>query len=314
MGLSDEERLTKFFWAMQGWRKKLCKFADSFKQGDTTSMYTSEKKRDVVRGWVRELDRLVGLCLRKTDFSSAYWLMGPNEDSFAGLMGEAYSLDVDASPDSYAHLDDPERLSVRWWLYEADYAEAADRLQRGRQKHDGLRELAAWWDCYSYFAAVMYPVWRYQDAFFPAGVRGGLTRLVGEMVNRRFEVSVGDYNGDAARMERYLLLKHRAVVLLLEKESNSRHGDAYFREEFDGSAVYEKVAGMSAKDLKSFFDEESKRKWEWDKEYREGEMKKSEEKPDGLFGPPVKRESEGAVKRESKSKKGLAKRGGKRGR
>lgn len=293
MGLSNEERLSKFFWSMQDFRSKLHDFAERLPD-ERTSVYTSERARDVARGWVAQVDLLVGLLLRRTNRGgSTYWLMGEGEQSLGALRSETYQLSHDAEPDSYGILREAEYETVSWWRENADHAMAADRLQfSGFKKRDGLVSLAKWWDLYGYFSAVLYAMDRYDDALFPQAVQDGFIRLIGEMTNRRFEVCYGYAQDDHAKQEMYLLLKLKAFHLLLSEEEKKRKGDDYFKKKFDGYALWEKVAKLSAKDMKALFDGEQERKWKWEREYRATEAEKKEEKADGLFGPKVPSEED----------------------
>lgn len=290
MGLSNEERLSRFFWLMQDFRAKLHDFAERLSV-ERTNVYTTERVQAVARGWVEQADRLVGLLLRRTNRGgSTYWFLGEGEQSFGALRSEPYELTYDAEPNAYAASQDAEYETAHWWADNADYAMAADGLQRsGFKRRPELVLLAKWWDLYGYFSAILYVMDRYDDDLFPQEVQDGFVQLMGEMTNRRFEVCYGcdSANQECAKQEYYLLLKFKAFRLLLQQETKPLKGDDYFKKKFDGYALWDKVAKMSAKDLKKLFDEEQERKSNWESEYRAKEFEKKEKKADGLFGPKV---------------------------
>jgi len=188
-------------------------------------------------------------------------------------------------------MPEDEVESVSWWAENAGMEMAAERLQgHGYLRHEGLTALGKWWDLYSYISAVIYPMWRYDDDLFPAAVQEGFTRLVGEMVNRRFEVCFGYSNESSrGRMETYLLLKHRAFHVLLKEAGKKQKGMDYLKKQFDGYALWDTVAKLSAKDLVDLFKKESDEKWAWDQKYHADEAEKEKKNPklDGLFGPVV---------------------------
>jgi len=287
MGLSNEERVTKFLWCMLGWRKKVVELQES-----VSRQRRGDKARGVTAKWVKTIDHLTGQVVRGANRNSAYWIMGENEGSFHGLMSQPYDIRSDAEPSGYEGLPEGEYEAVQWWQDNADFSFVAQRLVFPPYKgHEGLDSLAKWWDQHGYVSAVVYAVWRYQDGLFSPKIRREFEVLVGEMTNRRFEVCFSEHGVEAKtqhKMETYLLLKSKAFHLMLRDETKNLKGEAYFKRKFDGYKLFEKVAAMSAKDLKDLFDAEDKRKWDWDRQYRKDEEAKKVEKVSGLFGPPVK--------------------------
>lgn len=287
MGLSNEERMSKFLWCMQSWRKKVVEL-----QAAISRQKDRDEARAVVAKWVETIDHLTGQFVRGANQNSAYWILGENADSFHGLMADPYDIRADAEPSGYASMPEGEYETVQWWQNNADFDFVASRLVFSPYKsHEGLEQLAKWWDQQMYISAVIYPVWRYQDDLFPSGIKQAFETLVGEMVNRRFEVCFSEYGvaeKEQHRMETYLLLKSKAFHLLLRDETKNLKGKDYFNKKFDGYALLAKVAAMSAKDLKDLFEAEDKRKWDWDRKYHADEEAKKVEKVSGLFGPPVK--------------------------
>ena len=290
MGLSNEERYTKFFWSAMGFRRNLAELAQ--RVGDERVDWTTDERCGaIVRGWVRTMDHMVGEMHQKTaGGGSAYWLMGESETSLRGLLSEPYNLRVDAEPETFILATEPEYETVGWWSRKADHSMTADRLQgHPYQSHKGLKELALWWDAYGFLSALSYPLNRYKDKCFPKSIHKAFTQLSGEMINRRFEVCFGAADDDAPRIEQYLLVKHNAFHSLLEEEMKKRQGDDYLKKKFDGYKLYEQVAKMTAKDLSDHFEKKRDAKYEWERKYHADEEKKREANPkaSGLFGPKV---------------------------
>ena len=287
MGLSNEERMTKFLWCMLGWRKKMVDL-----QGAVSRQEKGNRARNIVTKWVKEIDYLTGQVVRGANQNSAYWILGENEGSFHGLMSQPYDIRADAEPSTYVDLLEGEYEAVQWWQNNVDFDFVASRLVfPPYPSHEGLEQLAKWWDQYEYVSAIVYAVWRYQDDLFPLKIRRAFETLVGETVNRRFEVCFSEFGVDEKtqhKMETYLLLKSKAFHLLLRDATKNLKGEDYFKKKFDGYTLFEKVAAMSAKDLKDLFDAEDKRKWDWRREYDTAEDAKKVEKVSGLFGPVVK--------------------------
>ncbi len=287
MGLSNEERYTKFFWSMKAWRAQVHEFASKL-DDDRVSDTTLEKTRDVANSWVARLDRLVGLVLRKTNTNSAYWLMGERDNSFRDLMADEFTLRYSNPPEEEEqkeHVD-----SARWWLEQADMVHTVDHLHSSgfQPPPQGLMALARWWDFYNYFSAILYSVGRYDDNLFGNEVGDGLTQLMGEMVNRRFEVCFGSYgHAEAAKMETYLLLKNRAFHLLLDAEFKAK-GPDYFDKPFDGRALWKRIAMYTRAELHDVFEKAQNEKWEWEREYnkKEAEKRAAAAPVNGLYGPP----------------------------
>lgn len=288
MGLSNEERMTKFLWCMQGWRKKVVDLQESLGRKE-------EKSRRVVGSWVKRIDGMTGEIVQGANRNSAYWLLGENEGSFHGLMSNPYDLRSDAEPDSYSVMGESKYETAGWWSSEVDFSFVASRIVFPPYKsHEGLAQLAKWWDQHGYVSAIIYPVWRYDDDLFSKRVKNEFQKLIGEMTNLRFEVCFSEYGDktDQHRIETYLLLKSKAFHLLLQQETKKLKGAAYLEKKFNGYALFKKVAAMSALDLKNLFDAESKRKWDWDRKYHKDEDAKKVEKASGLFGPVVKKKEE----------------------
>jgi hypothetical protein len=284
MGLGTDERYAKFFFTMQGWRSKLNELRRAL-EAERTSAYSTETSASVVTSWIARIDLLVGQCLRLTNSSSAYWILGENKDSFVGLLTNPYELNDSDSDKAAVLFPDPTAGSIEAWLRDSSYKETASYLQSNAVRHEGLNALAAWWDAFAYVSAVMYPVWRYEDDLFSSEIKVGFLALIGEMVNRRFEVCFGANSPKSpARSELFLLLKHRAFHVLLDELGRTIPKEEYWTKIIDGEGLYARIASMNSKELKAFFEAELTRKHKQDCEYDTEEAAKQEQKSDGLFG------------------------------
>lgn len=282
MGLSNEERILKFFWAASGWRKALYLLAN--KVGDERVNYTDERAENIVKGWIRELDWMVGYVQQaRGNPGNVFWLLGEGDDTLQGLLSDPYGIEQDLTPQEVV-FDEPKYETVRWWAQEADYAFTARRLQFPPfQQHEKLEALALWWDAYKYMGGVAYPLFRYDDKLFGAEMNERFFILCGQIINRRFEVCFGGEDSKNMKTERYLLWKHAAFhTLLLEAEGKLKRDD-YFKKRFDGYALYEQVAKMEPKDLHEMFERVQKQKDARERKFRDDRAKR-EPKPDGLFG------------------------------
>ena len=302
VGLSNEERLTKFFWNALGWRRKLSRLATVV--GDArVSSFTSEEAATVVTGWIATVDTLVGAVHLAGGGGSAYWLTGESEQSLCAMLADPYLLENASQPPPETPTE-----TLNWWDTAANYSFTAGRLVFPPFKgHEGLAQLARWWDCYGYMSALWYAINRYEDGVFKSEVRERFTRLCGEIINRRFEVCFGQFNEDndePARVEQYLLTKHNIFHALLDAEQDVSMGtdagkksmgtDAGKKsmgtdagKKFDGYALYERVAKMSTKDMADFFATQREGSRNRERAYITETRARAAESPapDGLFGP-----------------------------
>lgn len=293
MGLSNEERFSKFFWGVEGWRRELMKL--SAEVLDSQAVYKgSETCKEVVADWIRRIDLMTGLVHRANGNGGIYWLAGEGDSCLRALLSDPYLLKADAHPEGYALPTPHKDESAAGWG-DADFSMTASRLEFPPFKsREGVKALAQWWDAYGYLSHIAYPIYRYDDDLFTPEVKRVFTELSGEIINRRFDVCFSYWvdKSDHERVERYLLLKHRAFHLLLEEdvERLGLHGEGYFEKEYDGRALYEIVGKMSAKDLIELFKKHAKAQ---DERQREHNLKHSDqEKPDGVLGPPVPKKKE----------------------
>lgn len=283
MGLSNEERYQKYFWGMQAWRKRLYDFASQLEDKPPLHSHERITRREMAMGWVKEVDRLVGaLIMGKTNKSASYWVFGEGDNSFLSLHSDPdYLLESRESAREY----DTKVESLCWWSNHSDYSMAIYRLQVSGKRYEGAVHLARWWDAYAHFSALAYSIYRYEDGLFPKFITEPLNALVGEIVNRRFEVCFDDYEETAAeRLEQMLLLKHKAFHLLLSKETGHKGGDAYFRERFEGYALWDKVARMSVTELKGLFQEERSAQRQLEDARDDTRREQQSKKPDWMVG------------------------------
>lgn len=289
MGLSNEERLTKFFWAAKSWRSRLVDLQEQIGRKEKES-------KAVVGDWIRRIDLLVGEVMLQTNRNSAYWLFGENDGSVAHLLAQDYDLRQYAEPDSYATMPETAYESISWWQDNVDHFFLVGRLQgHPFSSHEGINALARWWDAYAYISALIYPMWRYHDDLFPRKVQQQFKRLCGEMLNRRFEVcfpTCGTPDEEQYKLELFLLMKLRAFHLLLKTETKNWKGKRYLEKKYPGYELLERVGKMSALDLHNLFEKEQKRKWDWDRKYHRDEEAKKVKKESGILGPLVKKQED----------------------
>lgn len=150
---------------------------------------------------------MLGTQILKQETNSAYWLMGPNEDNFAGLLTQE-SVRWTGEDTS------PPHDSFGYWEREFNHAFVVSRWHGwGFAREDGLEVLAAWWDQWQWVGATLYPLYRYHDKVFPRQVREDLTALLGEMVNRRYELC-GEFEWSEPR--------HAETLELLSEKEDSQ--------------------------------------------------------------------------------------------
>lgn len=288
MGLSSEERYYKLSWALMGWRRELVELQQSIPAAE-------EPARRTVGKWVQEVDALTGEMVKELNGHSLYWFAGDGEASFAGIISDPVHIRPDALPDTYIVLGEPKHGTISWWSQETSYGVTVRYLSAsGYVLPDGLKPLARWWDAFAYVSAIRYAVWRYKDNVFPEKFKERFLRLVGQMVNKRFEVCFDNFTlegEDKVKAEIYLHLKREAFLLLLKKATKDAKGTAYSEVPYDATPLWEKVREMNAKDLVDLFDKEDRERWAREKKYNEEHPEKPEG-PSALFGPPVPREKD----------------------
>lgn len=259
MGLSNEERLTKFFWTAMEWRKRL------------VQLTTHAERKAPVRRWIRWLDELVGMVQHAKSGGGSYWILGEDETALRGLMADSFGLEYRGDP---AERKRPEAGTVEWHRAHFGIVELADRLtSRPYEDRKTVRALAAWWHAYDCVSAMAYPIFRYDDQLFSNEMKRAFRRLTGEMVNLRFEACCGLWAGDA-ELEQYLLFKTDVFFRLFDQHAQGLKDGAVF----DIGPFVTKVAEMTPKELGEFFAAERQR------EYAARPFAPLMKQPDGLRG------------------------------
>lgn len=306
MGLSSEERFNRFFASVHCWREKLSTL--HYELGETKAKVraTYAPAAPIVAEWIRRVDLLVGMQVERLNTNSGYWVLGENEMSFAGVSSQYHDL---PSGPSFFHRK-PEYESIYWWTQNADHRMTADRLEfHPLKRTEGAKMLALWWDAYPYLSSIYYAVNRYQDNLFPENVRTELAALVGESINRRFEVCLpaDDYE-EARKLELHLLLKHKVFHRLLDKAGKEASPGSYASGKFDGFALYEQVAKLNTKALRQWLEDDERDRWaestNADEKQRQKREAENAGRYEGLYGPPEPpRETPPQPKKAKKEKK-----------
>ncbi len=269
MGLSNEERFTKFFWAAGHWRDAL----------ESLEYKVDEDKRPKVRNWIQTVDQLVGRThLRVSGSGGLHWLIGENSDNFLSFMLDEHSIEYPQRSIEDVLGAETKYDSAAWWSEHVTYGRLADHLTRHPFKaQPGLFAIAAWWDAYGYMTALHYPMKRYDDELFGKDVLASFEQLCGEIINERFEVCFGGMSERATLVEQYLLAKHKLFHMLLEEEDKRE----WFDKAIKGSELVRRVGQMSRKQMVEVFKAAREKAWERTKEMN----KRDAPEADGLFGP-----------------------------
>lgn len=283
MGLSIEERLSKFYWSMTYWRHSINRLADELSQ---SRMLTCPKPyaEETVRGWVARIDRIVGKCVTQSDNNSLYWIMGSNEANYKSLFEEYYSL-------GYQNQFEQQTASYGSLAWVKEHYDLTMVAQKWTDKEFHMRDAtiiaAMWWDAYRYIAALLYPINRYNDGLFQS-VIVEFTELVGEMINCRYHImndgsmsdryasvhELGRSIDQSREIEHVLLCKYRVFKDKLQKAEHevihnlrgAEYEKAYYADQFDVASIVTEVESMSLVDTKEYLETM----------YRESEQKNSE--------------------------------------
>lgn len=293
MGLSNEERYTKFFNGLRLLKVRFTAFQNYLER-------ETEYNKDaiaVIQKWSSKVDYITGLLSRRLDSSSLYWVIGLGDDSFQGLYGSYYGLADQRGSKPDGLIKD---YSVEYYKENEDIVDFAKSLTKNSpnwQREDVI-SLAHWWKCYEISGFLYYALFRYNDDCFPKSINDEITSLFGEMITRRFSL-VANINGNDDESEQYhleqvLLTKWKVFQHVL---SNWRcvkdPKTGYYKEEkgFDRwkteiriEEVYDKVINMSLVDVEEYFKKVQDEKREQDNKYHDSEAKKKEGKVDGLVG------------------------------
>ena len=278
MGLSNEERLNKFYNGMVGLRKDLVELREILE----SDRHAKFPNRGMIDEMVAEVDLLVGMMISHSDTNTAYWLVGPNEGNYESLVSnhEGVALVREDFPSKR------EGGTLAWYLDEvATLPYAARKFTEGDfagWDHEAAAALAKWWDAWSWFGFLLYAVMRYEDRLFPEGLRERLMRLMGRMANTRHAV-IFPYQDRAssAHFEQALFSRHQVVRGMMEKERGRIGHDEASKAQFDGDAVYKKVGAMTLAEVEEWLKKDKQE--EYERRGKEGE--KTPLKPDGIMGP-----------------------------
>jgi hypothetical protein len=122
MGLSNEERLYRFFYRCVLWKRCLEKLRDSLKEQPLKEGYKT------VQGRLDRIDLIVGRQISCLDTNTVYWILGPNDTNFRSLFQSPYNIDDGRylRPPEYA------QRSIEWWEDDATMAVFVS-LFRGEQ-------------------------------------------------------------------------------------------------------------------------------------------------------------------------------------
>lgn len=307
MGLSNEERLLKFYNQLAWWRQGLVKLYDAV---EDSGMYGSdENPKSIVRRWIGTLDCLVGRMVRSSDASGAYWILGESDGNFRGLvsnidllgLAEPVSADEDEGDEG-----EPSYGSLGWAMRYLDLPEVTKRLTAGKFRSDypeiALR-LALWWDMWHNVAATLYPVCRYDDKVFKA-ILDDLTKLLGEMVNLRYAVVTRGGHpsniGIVHKLEGALLSRYRVVRHLIDVDEKKVYSELsgprgqqrrkalmkkLNQDNYDVGKQVERVGSMTLTEIEESLKKLESDVYEFRNKSSQEEYAKEQARSDGLFGP-----------------------------
>lgn len=319
MGLSDEERLLKFFSRLMWWRQALVKLHDACEKRGRYK--NDDSPRRIVRRWVTTLDAMAGAMVTKLDSSGAYWIIGENEGNYKGLITDPDLMDL-ASPVSDEDDDPVRHGSLHHWLDHLSLLECAERWTGGKYEcgihvdRDCVKRIALWWTQWQQVDAMLYPVNRYRDKLFRP-IQDTLNRLLGEMVNLRYAVVLhGAMPSDAGmvnKVECALLSRFHIVHKLLREadkkltrefaaiftpKATKRRRKAYFtrwnEDDFDVQQVIEQVGNMTLVQVAKHLKDEVSKNYD-DKNKRNAEERdkvQKDKRPDGILGAPPRSRKE----------------------
>lgn len=322
MGLSNEERISKFYNTMRYWR------ADIIALRNSIDRQTGRNARRRVAAWITELDEIVGLMISSKDSNSAYWILGPNDSNYRSFFQSQHGLGAwqkvrTGNPDDDWNIgEDPhakvQSLSFEWWSKQVTIVDFARRITDDRydSQHNHIAIItAAWWTQWDWVDALLYPLNRYQDNCFPRAVHKRVSRLIGLMANTRYSLlsesqdgTVSDYYENVIRgVEQALLCKWRVFCLMMNTASNEitkgKMGADYIKatrtDKFDCEAIIGRIAGMNLAQVQKFLDDDEHAKYERQYHGSNGggddsnngsdngsdNGSKKKPKPNGIFGP-----------------------------
>lgn len=282
MGLSDEERLQKFYFGAMRFRNHLKHLKSVMRRANANTL-------KIVDGFIDEVDLLVGMVIRSTDSSSAFWFAGMPEGEYAALFHR--------EDDEMAQAGLPVENDRPSWIKEgslADFASnydlnwLAEHSLENLNEWDALtcRSLAAWWTAWDEVGNFFYVLNRYNDDLFGEEVKTRFMRLIGRFANTRYRLTGDGWElsdtRKAHRIEKALLGRHQAFKVVLENERKRRglRADTAPFQRWDFLKAFQK---MSLFDLHQVI--EKTRQKERKEKYKC--QHPDVEKVDTLFGPPM---------------------------
>lgn len=282
MGLSDEERLSRFYFGATRFRKHLKHLKSILRRADNGTI-------KLVDGYIEELDLIVGMVIQKSDSTSSFWFAGMPEDSYASLFhGEGKDLAQAGLPDEPDLPFWVKEGSLGEFIREYDLVWLAEHSCQHLNEWDEItcKALAMWWTAWEEIGNFFYAVNRYHDDLFGEEVKTRLLRLVGRMANGRYRLTGDGYEESdtkkANQIEQLLLGRHQAFQVALQIE-RTRLGDQADIKPFDRWDFLEAFQSKSLFDihqmLEGFRAKEREQKYE--------SQKPGPDKHSGLHGPPM---------------------------
>lgn len=305
MGLSVGERREKFHWSIMGLRRKLVDLAEILegKTGEYSCKMSDNAK--LVRSWVDMIDHIVGVHIVNTNFNSAYWILGSNSEGFRSLWEKPYDLGNIGAKEHKDELNiyNPNYGTYAWWDDSSTLVDFAKLLCGDDFNNDHRSEILVishWWDAFAWVDSVLYGIFRYEDDAFKE-IHDSLYRLIGQMVNYRYDIMVAyraeDLTDKSRNIEHALLCKYRIFRDLVKKERNAaekrfnkKNGTTgwfkTFTERMEIGPIIEQIGKMSMAATERALKEMENETYKRNRECRNKEYdKKKKDKPDGLFGP-----------------------------
>lgn len=216
MGLTSEERLTKFYWRMTYVQRHLGAMRDAIPK-DMEHQWSHA--RGLVDRWSTAVNMMSGEMVKATDSSGLYWFLGSPEGDFRSSWADPFYLDRDDD----LSLDGIPGDGFRNKMSEWSYREAAETWATPGDRTRAIM-IGAWWDMWTQIGGTLYTVFRYKDALFDP-ISDNLKLWIGDLVNNRHyfatpqtyarELLNADYSR-LAEVERALLCRYDLVHILAE--------------------------------------------------------------------------------------------------
>lgn len=280
MGLSSHERFEKFIWGCIHWRRDL-RYMLGLIPAD------NPKARNIVQGWIDEIDLLQGKLIKKLNATGAYWLFGSKKDSYKSFFDDHYDLASIAKKQDF--LD---REAKRGSLEYYSNIGINKFVELITDKSNDLPNIVAlFWDAYQNIDFIFYGVFRYRDDLFE-DVEKDLITFIGRFCNERFDLFCEAYFPIEPDMryvrnvEQIILCKYKLFSKIIEdKKTEARNAmreelsqekkDALLDDLYEGSIIINDIVEYLAKsslavitiDLQEREDAEYEKKEKADAEY-----------------------------------------------